>query len=154
MSITGAHSGRVQNEPNDPTELAHHLGAAKFVSLVTYKRDGTAVAAPMWIAQDGTDLVAWTPADAWKVKRIKRDPRVVLIESTRTGKVDPVAPELWGTAVIDDAPHAVSKVEHAIRRKYGVEFTVVTTIEAIVARGRKPRVAVRITPQRAVTKHQ
>lgn len=143
----------MQDDARTATELANQLGKAKFVSLVTYKRDGTAVAAPMWIAKDGGDLVAWTPADAWKVKRVRRDPRVVLIRSNRTGKVDPVEPELAGTAVVEEERDSVSRVEQLIRRKYGVEFTLITTIEAIVARGRKRRVALRITPQQVVSKN-
>jgi len=143
----------VQDRPTTPAELATRLGDAKFVSLVTYKRDGSAVASPMWVAQDGLDLVAWTPVDSWKVKRVRRDPRVVLIRSTRTGKVDPIDPELLGTAVVEDAPNAVSAVEQLIRRKYGVEFTLITTIEAVIARGRKPRVALRISPQQVTSKN-
>lgn len=133
-------------------ELARRVGEAKFVSLVTYKRDGGAVAAPMWVARDGADLVAWTPADAWKVKRLRRDPRVELIRSGRTGKVDPVEPCLLGTAVVEDDPETVAKVEQLIRRKYGFEFVVITTIEAVVAPGRKTRVALRISPQQVESK--
>ena len=128
-------------------ELARRVGDAKFVSLVTYKLDGSAVAAPMWIARDGADLVVWTPADAWKVKRVRRDTRVTLIRSGRAGKVDPVEPRLLGTAVVEDAPETVAKVEQLMRRKYGFEFVVITTIEAVVARGRKRRVVLRISPQ-------
>lgn len=143
----------MQDESPTPAELATRIGNAKFVSLVTYKRDGSAVAAPMWIANDGADLVAWTPADAWKVKRIRRDPRVVLIRSSRTGKVNPVEQELVGTAVVEESTNAVSKVEQLIRRKYGVEFVLITRIEALVARGRKPRVALRISPQQVTSKN-
>ena len=143
----------MQDDPITAQELATHLGETKFVSLVTYKRDGSAVATPMWIARDGADLVAWTPADAWKVKRARRDPRVVLIRSTRTGKVDPVEPELRGTAVVDESPATVSQVEQLIRRKYGVEFVLITTIEALIARGRKRRVVLRISPDQVTSKN-
>lgn len=146
------HSGRMQDNPT-PAELAACVGDAKFVSLVTYKRDGSAVGAPMWVAKDGADLVVWTPAEAWKVKRARRDPRVVLTRSSRTGKVDPVEPGLLGTAVVEEAPDAVSKVEQLIRRKYGVEFILITTIEAVVARGRKPRVVLRISPQQVESRN-
>jgi PPOX class probable F420-dependent enzyme len=44
------------------------LGDEKFVSLRTFKRNGDAVASPMWIVRDGDQLLAWTPADAWKVQ--------------------------------------------------------------------------------------
>jgi PPOX class probable F420-dependent enzyme len=146
------HSGGVEDE-SSTVNLARRVADAKFVSVVTYKRDGSAVAAPMWIAHDGPDLVLWTPADAWKVKRARRDPRVVLIRSSRTGKVDPVEPELLGTAVVEDQPDAVSRIEGLMRRKYGLEFLIVTTIEAVLARGRKSRVVLRVSPQRVLTKN-
>ncbi|CAN3129798.1 PPOX class F420-dependent oxidoreductase [Mycobacterium sp. smrl_JER01] len=132
--------------------LAKDLGETDFVSLITYKRDGTPVGSAMWIAADGDDLVAWTPAEAWKVKRVRRDPRVVVIRSGRMGKVDPVDPELIGTAVVEEEPAAVSHVEQLIRRKYGLQFHVITTLEALLARGRKPRVALRITPQQVTAR--
>ena len=66
---------------------AARLGDEKFVSLTTFKRSGDAAASPMWIVRDGNQLLAWTPADAWKVKRIRRDPRVTLRPCGRTGKV-------------------------------------------------------------------
>jgi hypothetical protein len=40
------------------------LGDEKLVSLPTFKRNGDAVAAPMWIVPDENSLLAWTPADA------------------------------------------------------------------------------------------
>jgi uncharacterized protein len=56
--------------------IAPHLGDEKFVSLTTFKRYGDAIASPMWIVRDGEQLSVWTPADASKVKRVRRDPRV------------------------------------------------------------------------------
>jgi PPOX class probable F420-dependent enzyme len=130
---------------NVDDDLARQIGAEKFVSLTTFKRDGSAVAGPMWIAPDGDDLVVWTPADTWKVKRLRRDPRVRLSSCNRTGKVAPDAPALEATAVVIDDPAQVSHVEARIRAKYGFEFRVITFVEAVLARGRKPRVAVRIS---------
>ena len=55
------------------------------------------------------------------------------------------APVIDATAeVITDAGE-VTRVESLIKRKYGLEFRIVTLIETIAARGRKPRFAVRIT---------
>jgi PPOX class probable F420-dependent enzyme len=126
-------------------DLARQIGAEKFVSLTTFKRDGSAVAGPMWIAPDGNDLVVWTPADSWKVKRLRRDPRVQLSPSNRTGKVAPDAPALDATGVVIDDPAQVAQVEARIKQKYGIEFRVITMVEAVLARGRKPRVAIRIS---------
>jgi uncharacterized protein len=121
------------------------LGDEKFVSLTTFKRNGDVVASPMWIARDGEQLVAWTPADAWKVKRIRRDPRVTLAPCGRTGKVRAEQPTLPGTAEVITESNEVARVEALIKQKYGVEFRVVTFVETIAARGRQPRVVLRIT---------
>ncbi|SPM42494.1 Nitroimidazol reductase NimA or a related FMN-containing flavoprotein, pyridoxamine 5'-phosphate oxidase superfamily [Mycobacterium numidiamassiliense] len=128
------------------TDSAASLGSQKFVSLTTFKRSGEAVASPMWIVGDGGLLWAWTPADAWKVKRIRRDPRITLAPCGRTGKLQAGQPVVDGTAEILTDPQDVARVEALIKRKYGLEFRIVTLIEAIAARGRKPRFALRITP--------
>jgi len=122
------------------------LGDEKFVSLTTFKRNGDGVCSPMWIVRDGGQLLAWTPADAWKVKRIRRDPRVTLSPCGRTGKVRTQRPPLAGTAEVISDPSEVARVESLIKHKYGLEFRVVTLVETIAARGRKQRVVLRITP--------
>jgi uncharacterized protein len=125
---------------------APHLGDEKFVSLTTFKRNGDAIASPMWIVRDGDRLSVWTPAEASKVKRVRRDPRVRLTACGRTGKVKAGRPTLDGTAEVINDPASVARTESLVKRKYGVEFRVVTLIETIAARGRKPRVVLRITP--------
>lgn len=61
--------------------------------LVTYKRDGTAVPAPVWFARDGERLFVWTEVNAYKAKRLRRDPRALIAPCTATGKPlgDPIA---------------------------------------------------------------
>lgn len=121
------------------------LGAEKFVSLTTFKKDGSAVATPMWIGRDGDHLFFWTPADSWKVKRAKRNPAVSMVPSSRRGKTVDGAEPVRGTAEVIDDPSAVQRAAGLIRRKYGVEFFIVTTIERILAFGRKPRAVLRVT---------
>lgn len=124
--------------------VTHSLGGEKFVSLTTYKRNGDAVATPLWIAADGDQLVFWTPADSWKVKRVRRDPRVSMAPCTRSGKVSPGAPTVTGRGhVVDDAAE-VARVEALIGRKYGLGFRVVTTIEKLIRRGHTDRVVIRV----------
>jgi PPOX class probable F420-dependent enzyme len=115
------------------------LGAEKFVSLTTFKKDGSAVATPMWIGRDGDHLFFWTPADSWKAKRARNNPRVVLAPCGRSGKVRDGAHPVEGVAdVITDAA-TVQRLAGVIRRKYGFEFTIVTFIERLLARGAKQR---------------
>jgi uncharacterized protein len=128
------------------TDATARLGDEKFVSLTTFKRNGDAVATPMWIVGDGARLLVWTPADSWKVKRVRRDPRVTLTPCGRTGKVTTGQPVVSGTAEVITDPGEVARVESLVKRKYGLEFRVVTFIEAVAARGRKPRSVLSITP--------
>lgn len=132
-----------------PTTLTTRVGAEQFVSLVSFKRNGDPVAAPMWVAPDGDRLVMWTPADAWKVKRIRRNPHVTVTPCSRMGKIAPGAPVLHGSAEIVTDAARVEDVRQRVKRKYGFAFRVITLVEAIIARGNKERVAVVITPQEA-----
>jgi uncharacterized protein len=127
--------------PDDVASLADE----KFVSLATFKKNGEKVSGAMWLARDGDALVMWTPADSWKVKRLRRDSRVELTPCGRTGKVSDGAVTTSGSAVVDADPAAAARVERLIKAKYGFEFYVITFIERVVARGKKDRVAVRIT---------
>ena len=127
---------------SDPTTA---LGQQRFVSLTTFKRNGEGVATPMWIGRDGADLFVWTPADSWKVKRVRNNPRVLLAPSSRFGKVrDGVLP-IEGAAQVVTDPVTVERLRDVIRRKYGLGYRLVTLVETIATRGRKSRVILRIT---------
>jgi uncharacterized protein len=121
------------------------LSKQRFVSLTTFKRNGEGVAVPMWIGRDGAGLFIWTPAESWKVKRVRNNPRVLLAPSGRFGKVrDDVVPVDATAEVITDQA-TVNRLQGEIRSKYGLEYYLVTLIEKIAAGGRsKPRVILRI----------
>jgi uncharacterized protein len=54
--------------------------------LTTYRRDGTPVATPVTIAVDGERAFIRTYDQAWKARRLRRNPRVELAPSTVAGK--------------------------------------------------------------------
>jgi hypothetical protein len=120
------------------------LGAEKFVALTTFKKDGGAVATPMWIGRDADHLFFWTPVDSWKAKRAKNNPRVTLVPCSRGGKVREGATTVDGFAEVITEPATVQRLAGVIRRKYGLEFFVVTFVERILARGKKPRLILRV----------
>lgn len=113
------------------------LGAEKFVALTTFKRDGEGVSTPMWIAHDGSELLAWTHADSWKVKRVRRDSRVTLEPCNRLGKVSEGGEPVAGRAEVVADQTRVARVEEMIRRKYGFQYRAVTFLERMAARGRR-----------------
>ena len=127
-------------------DVTKTLAAAKFVSLTTFKKNGDAVPTPIWIAGDADDLFVWTPADSWKVKRVGNNPHVTLVPCSRLGKTDDGAQPVNGTAEVITDPATVERLAAVIRRKYGLEFHLVTFIERLLARGRRPpRVILRIS---------
>lgn len=125
-------------------DSAATLGEQRFVSLTTFKRNGEGVSTPMWIGRDGVDLFVWTPAESWKVKRVQNNPRVLLAPSSRFGKVPDAVSAVEGTAEVVTDPATVQRLASAIRTKYGMEYRLVTFVEMIAARGRKPRVILRV----------
>ncbi len=85
--------------------------------LVSYRADGTSVPTPIWFATDGDRVFVRTGADAYKVKRIRRTPVVLLAPSTSRGR--PTGPAMLGYARLldqEDEPTA----ERALRARHGL----------------------------------
>ena len=59
----------------------------KYLNFETYRKDGRAVATPVWFAQDGGVLYIYSLADAGKVKRIRNNPRVRIAPCDVRGKL-------------------------------------------------------------------
>lgn len=95
------------------TSLAD-LADTRYISLTTRRRDGSLVSTPVWVvSDDGRRLLVWTHASTWKVKRIRRDPRVLVAKSNYRGRER--GPRLEGHArVVNDVD-----VNKLIRQKYG-----------------------------------
>ncbi len=56
------------------------------VLLVTYRRDGTPIGTPVSIAVEGDRAFVRTWDTAWKLKRIRNNPKVEILPSTARGK--------------------------------------------------------------------
>ena len=93
-------------------------GAATYVALETFKKNGQAVNTPVWIIDDGSRLLAITNRDSWKVKRIRNNPRVRLAESDSRGKPEGEFAE--GHARIIDDQTAIQALNQRIIKKYGL----------------------------------
>lgn len=122
------------------------LAQQSFVSLTTFRRDGTAVATAVWIARAGDELVVITVDASGKVKRLRRDPRVELRPCDVRGDVVDGATRATGIGRLVTDPEGVAQVRRAIAAKYRLARLgdIVTTLTFGLAR-RKPRVGIRIT---------
>ena len=50
----------------------------KYLSITSFKRDGSGVATPVWFVQEDGRLLVETDANSGKVKRIRRNPQVLV----------------------------------------------------------------------------
>lgn len=125
----------------EPSQL-QWWGEQAFVSLTTFRRDGTPVATAVWIARDGDRLVVITPAGSGKVKRLRRNSAVRMAPCSRRGTVEPDAPTVTAVAQVRDEPAEVERVRAVLRAKYGAEYRIFMTAERVVTLMRPtPRVA-------------
>lgn len=93
------------------------LEGEKYLSLTTFRRDGTAVATPVWFVTDEERLLVWSVASSYKVKRLRRDGRVRVAACNFRGIVH--GPTWDGSARILPASTAV-RVQRLLREKYPV----------------------------------
>ncbi len=93
------------------------VGRANYVSFTSYRKDGSAVSTPVWIAPAGGKLYFFSEVGAYKVKRIRRNPAVTLQPCDVRGRTIPGSPVVEGTARVLD--HAETpRIRKIINRKY------------------------------------
>lgn len=111
------------------------LARERYISLTTFRRDGSAVSTPVWVvSDDGRRLLVWSGSQTWKVKRIRREPRVLVAPSTFRGRER--GPRIEGTArVLEDFD-----VKALIRKKYGLQMRLLE----LASRGEDTSVAIEI----------
>ena len=107
------------------TESVRSLASEKYVSFVSFRRNGTPVATPVWIAPYGSDELCFTTAgDAAKVKRVRVNDRVTIQPCDMRGRLRP------GTTPVEARARIVTgadfrPIEAAVARKYGIQYRLV-----------------------------
>jgi hypothetical protein len=98
---------------NVPSELKGH----KYISLTTFRKNGTGVKTPVWFAEDGGLIYVMTRGDSVKVKRIRNNPDVRVAPCTIRGKI--TGPEFAGHArILPEEEWGPAR--SAIRAKYWI----------------------------------
>ena len=106
--------------------------AARYVSLVTFRRDGREVATPVWFAEHAGRLYAYSRRDAGKVKRIRANGRMRLAPCTMKGEI--VGEWVQGRAKVVDDPAVERAAYAALARKYGLVYRVTTLMARLTGR--------------------
>ena len=117
------------------------LGSEKYVLLTTFRKDGRAVATPLWVVPDGSGLAFWTPTDTGKLKRIRNNGRVTVQPCDLRG--NPRGEPIEAQARIGDAADR-KRVGAGLRKKYGV-LGWLTEMGSRIRRGTDGTVAVLVS---------
>jgi uncharacterized protein len=96
--------------------LADEIVRSRYVSLTTYRKDGTPVTTPVWHVPHGAELWIVTEAGSGKVKRIRNNPQVRVVPCSVRGTVAPDAPSATGTARLLDGDGTAQARELLARR--------------------------------------
>ncbi|MDQ0793044.1 PPOX class F420-dependent oxidoreductase [Streptomyces sp. B1I3] len=117
---------------------------SEYVSLITYRKDGTPVATPVWAAAEDGVLYIWTRSDSWKVERLRRDGRVRVTVCDVRGRVAEGAPSAEGRArLLDEAGTAT--VRKLLARKYTWKYWLVERPATVVRLGKRPHTGIAVT---------
>lgn len=117
------------------------LDDAEYINLRSYRRDGSAADTPVWCAPCDGKLVIFTLREAYKLKRIRRNPKVQVARCDIRGKL--LGPWLHGQARTVDASAEEVRAYAALNAKYGLRMRIGTVLSTIVGRARR-RVVIEI----------
>jgi uncharacterized protein len=109
----GARTFHDQPRTGSPREIP----PSKRALVVTYRRDGRPVATPVWAAEDDGRFYVRSERAAGKVKRLRRDNRVLLAPCTVRGR--PLGAPFEGHARALP-PDEEARGERALARRYGL----------------------------------
>lgn len=100
-----------------------------YVRLRSYKRDGGAVDTPVWVAPLDGKLVVFTLKDSFKVKRIRRNPKVQVAKCGVAGKL--LGPWYDGRCALVTDPTREARAYEALNAKYGWQMRLGTLMRSL-----------------------
>ncbi|MFC8490750.1 PPOX class F420-dependent oxidoreductase [Streptomyces sp. NPDC057235] len=121
--------------------IPEELRRGRYVSLTTFRKNGTGVATPVWYAVEGSELYAWTRTDSWKVKRLRNDPRVEAAVCDVRGNVPEGAARVTGEARLVTGEE-LRRVRKLLLRKYTWQFWFIDVPAIVFRLGRRPHTGI------------
>ena len=91
--------------------------------MTSFKRDGTGVATPVWFVSDGRRLFAFTDLHSAKVRRIRRDPHVLVASCRVDGKLH--GEPMSARAEVLTADAELERVQKLLLARYKISYRVV-----------------------------
>jgi uncharacterized protein len=91
------------------------ISGQRYISLATFRKNGTPVYTPVWFGEDGAHLYVMTNSKTGKCKRLRNNPEVRIAPSTMRGKV--TGPE-FSARVRFLRPDEFPRAQKLIKTKY------------------------------------
>ena len=96
------------------------LDSERYISLETFRKDGSGVKTPVWAAPLDGKLVVMTDGTSYKVKRIRANPKARVAScDARGGHLGPFHD---ATVRILEDPDSIARAERALADKYGWQW--------------------------------
>jgi PPOX class probable F420-dependent enzyme len=103
-----------------------------YISLATFKRDGAEVLTPVWYAPIGERLYVFTDGTSYKVKRLRRDPRIRVAACGAGGRI--IGEWHAGTGRIVEDAELERDAYRALNAKYGWQMRLIDLMSWIGGR--------------------
>jgi PPOX class probable F420-dependent enzyme len=116
---------------------------SRYISLTTYRKDGTPVATPVWHVPHDGQLFVVTEARSWKVKRIRNTSRVQVTVCDIRGRIKPGAASAEGTARVLDEEGTRAARELLARRYWMSRLG--NTVARVLRLRRPPMAGIAVT---------
>lgn len=103
-----------------------------YSSLTTFRRNGSPVPVPIWHAVADGKIYMFTEAASFKVKRLRRDPRIEIAACNWRGAVR--GPIWKGKGHVTEEAGVIARAYRALDAKYGWQKWLVDTMSRIGGR--------------------
>jgi len=91
----------------------------QYINLVTFKKDGSKVTTPVWVAQQNNSLVVTTGNNAGKVKRIRNNGKAIIYTTNQSGSKK-LSEELEVKGSILSDEDLKTEAVTILKKKYGM----------------------------------
>jgi PPOX class probable F420-dependent enzyme len=105
------------------------LRKENYVSLTTFRKNGTAVATTVGFVESYGAIYVRTSAATGKVKRVRHSGRVMLAPCTGRGTL--LGPHVEGTASLLSDHEEIARAVAAFSSKYGLQFRLIAFVQDI-----------------------
>ena len=115
------------------TPSAIPFAEAKYVNLRSFKRDGSPVDTPVWFVVLEDRVLIFTDGTSYKVKRIRRNPKVELARCDIRGAL--LGPWLPGSCrTVETDAELIGRTYAALNAKYGLMMRLGTVFSTLAGR--------------------